>query len=298
MATAFTTAMISGPAEHSSGLTEQEEEQLFQDFPKVVYGKNPLDSVVAEVRFPPILRIETEIPAKFQDGLAGEFPIFREFNPINLAPPELMKLFQSANIFPTARTFTFSSLDNEWSLALNRESLSLTCRKYTRWDDFQRKLDKPVEALLKTYEPQFFARLGLRYRDVISRERLGLQGVPWHQLLTPGIVGEVHTPIAPLVATAWHQIVFKLQKENTQVLMQHGLQPVPPPIGEQCYIFDFELFHPNSHGAAKCVQCIQILQQTFLVLLPRLHCRQTTQCHATRTNIGRSQEKRMRPPST
>jgi len=230
--------MVSGLAEHSSGLSEQDEEQLFQDFPKVRYGKNPLESVVAEVRFPPILRIETEIPAKFQDGISSEFPIFREINPINFAPPEIMKLFQSANVFPAVKTFAFSSVDNDWSLALNRESLSLTCRKYTRWDDFRRKLERPVEALLKTYEPQFFVRLGLRYRDVISRDRLGLQDVPWHHLLAQGIVGEIHTPIAPLIATAWHQIVLKLQRENTQVLMQHGLQPVPLFNGERCYIFD------------------------------------------------------------
>jgi uncharacterized protein (TIGR04255 family) len=220
-----------------SGLSETEEEALFHDYPKVRYGQNPLDSVVAEVRFPPILRIETEVPAKFQDALAGEFPLFTEVTPINLGSPEMVRLFQSANIFPTAKTFTFSSADNEWSLVLSRESLSLTCRKYTRWDDFRKKWERPLDALLKTYEPQFYVRVGLRYRDVISRERLGLQDVSWNKLLQPGIVGEIHTPIAPLLVTAWHQIVFKLQKENTQVLLQHGLQPVPPN-GEGCYIFD------------------------------------------------------------
>ncbi len=237
MATVPTTTIPSAPAEHASGLTEHQEEELFQEFPKVRYGKNPLDSVVAEVRFLPILRIETEIPANFQDALAGEFPLFREINPINLAPPEIMKIIQSANILPTAKTFTFSTLDNDWSLALNRESLSLTCRKYSRWNDFREKWERTLEALRKIYEPQFFVRLGLRYRDVISRERLGLRDVPWHELLKRGIVGELHTPTAPLVETAWHQIVFKLQKENTQVLMQHGLQAVPPN-GERCYIFD------------------------------------------------------------
>lgn len=220
-----------------SRLTQGEEEALFQDYPKVRYGKNPLELVVAEVRFPPLLRIETELPSKFQDALAGEFPLFQEVNPINLGPPELAKLFQSANIFPTAKTFTFSSADNEWSLALNRESLSLTCRKYTRWDDFRKKWARPIDALLRIYEPQFFVRLGLRYRDVISKERLGLQDVLWSELLSPGIVGEIHTPIAPLLVTAWHQVIFRLQEQNTQVFLQHGLQPVPP-VGERCYIFD------------------------------------------------------------
>lgn len=220
-----------------SRIAEEQEEALFEEYPKVRYRQNPLETVLAEVRFPPILRIDTEVPASFQDALAGEFPLFSEVNPISLAPPELANLFQSANILPTAKSFTFSSADGNWSLALTRGSLSLTCRKYSRWEEFRRKLHGPFEALLKLYEPQFLLRLGLRYRDVISRERLGLSEVPWHDLLLPGVVGVIHTPLEPLLDTCWSQFVFRLQKEETQVLLQHGLQPVPP-ASEKCYIFD------------------------------------------------------------
>jgi uncharacterized protein (TIGR04255 family) len=154
-----------------------------------------------------------------------------------VAPPEIAKIFQSANMLPSGKSFMFSSADGVWSLALNRGSLSLTCRKYSRWDEFRRKLEGPLKALIEIYEPRFFIRLGLRYRDVISRERLQLQDVAWHDLLSPGIVGVIHTPLEPLVATSWHQVVFKLQREDTQVLLQHGLQPSPPN-SERCYIFD------------------------------------------------------------
>lgn len=225
------------PSATLSGLTKDQEEALFQDFPKVRYRQNPLDSVVAEVRFPPVLRIETEIPARFQDSLDGEFPLFKESNPIALAPPEIAKFLQSANALPAAKTFTFSSDDEMWSIALNRESLSLTCRDYTRWDDFRKKWERPFNALLSIYEPQFLVRIGLRYRDVISRERLKLNGVPWRDLLAPGIVGVIHTPLEPLLMNSWHQIVFKLQQEDTQVLLQHGLQRIPPQ-GEASYVFD------------------------------------------------------------
>ena len=35
----------------------------FPDTPRVVYNKNPLFEVLCQLRFPHILRIETEIPA-------------------------------------------------------------------------------------------------------------------------------------------------------------------------------------------------------------------------------------------
>lgn len=222
----------------SSGLTEEQEEALFEDFPKVHYDKNPLESVLVEVRFPPILRIDAESPAKFQDALNGEFPLFKEVNPINFAPPEIAKMMQSANILPTSRAFNFSTSDDAWSVVLTRESLSLTCKSYTRWKDFNEKWEPVFKAFLLVYAPKFFVRVGLRYRDIISRKELGLVGVSWNELLSSGIAtGVKHNSLESLLANSWHQIIFQLKKQNAQVLLQHGLQHVPTK-SEQCYVFD------------------------------------------------------------
>lgn len=222
----------------SSSLSEDQEEALFEDFPKARYDKNPLESVLVEVRFPPILRIDSESPAKFQDALNGVFPLFKEVNPINFAPPEIAKMMQSANILPTSRAFNFSTSDDEWSVGLTRERLSLTCKSYTGWSNFNEKWEPVFQAFLSVYASKFFVRVGLRYRDIISREELGLAGVPWSELLSPGIISGVsHNNLESLLANSWHQVVFQLKKQNTQVLLQHGLQHVPTK-GKQCYIFD------------------------------------------------------------
>lgn len=225
-----------------SPLTEEQEEALFRDdLPKVRYQKNPLEVVVCEVRFPPILRVDTELPSQFQEAVRGNFPLFSESSPLSFAPPEVMKILSAANVVPTSnKTYHFASANQEWTVALNRELLSLTCRKYTRWKEFATKLDEPLKALQSIYKPQFYLRVGLRYRDVISRSNLGLQGVPWGELLQPGIVSEFHTPIAPLVAAAWHQVLLKLRKGNTQIVLQHGLQ-LNPITKENCYVFDTDL---------------------------------------------------------
>ena len=50
-------------------------------FPKVkrfVYKTNLLDEVICQVRFPPILKIDTETPAAFQEVLRSSYPYLTE----------------------------------------------------------------------------------------------------------------------------------------------------------------------------------------------------------------------------
>ena len=45
----------------------------FPDATRVIFDANPLDEVICQVKFPPILRIETD-PAAFQDQIRAEYP--------------------------------------------------------------------------------------------------------------------------------------------------------------------------------------------------------------------------------
>ena len=42
--------------------------------PRCIYDKNPLAEVICQLRFPEILSIQTDIPAKFQDAIRKDFP--------------------------------------------------------------------------------------------------------------------------------------------------------------------------------------------------------------------------------
>ncbi|HQU44113.1 MAG TPA: TIGR04255 family protein, partial [Pirellulales bacterium] len=48
------------------------------EFPRVIYGKNPLEVVICQLRFPPILRIGAELPAEFQERIRKDYPEFRD----------------------------------------------------------------------------------------------------------------------------------------------------------------------------------------------------------------------------
>src|SRR5438132_1497631 len=142
----------------------------FPDSPRVIYAKNPLIEVVCQLRFPSILRIDSELPAAFQEKIRGAYPIFRENQITDLKidlPPEIVQL--SGGAIPASwRTgkvsYDFISADEQWKVGLTREFIALTTAKYERWEDFKAHLEAPLQAFIELYSPAFFSRIGLRYR--------------------------------------------------------------------------------------------------------------------------------------
>jgi uncharacterized protein (TIGR04255 family) len=161
----------------------------FPDSPRVIYAQNPLIEVICQLRFPSILLIDSEPPAKFQERIRKAYPLYKENQLADMKlelPPEIVKL--SGGAFPaslrTSRvSYDFVSADQIWKVGLTRDFLSLSTTRYERWEDFKAHLLEPLSALIEVYSPSFFSRIGLRYRDLIDRGRLGLKDVPWSRLL-------------------------------------------------------------------------------------------------------------------
>lgn len=50
----------------------------FPDTQNFVYENNPLAKVVCQLQFPPILKIDTELPSMFQDSIRDEYSSYSE----------------------------------------------------------------------------------------------------------------------------------------------------------------------------------------------------------------------------
>jgi uncharacterized protein (TIGR04255 family) len=210
---------------------------------RVFYGKNPLEEVVCQLRFPPVLRIDAETPAAFQDRVRSVFPLYqRGVNPAPLAlpfPPELMRALAGGG----GVSHEFSSADQAWKLSLARDFLALTTKDYKEWSDFKTKLREPLDALFALYAPAFFVRVGLRYRDRIDRERLGLSGVEWRELLRADALGELaDSSIGPHVQHVLRELLVNLTESAGQVRIVHGLQREGEKQDKQTYIIDCDFF--------------------------------------------------------
>ena len=153
------------------------------------YRANQIAEVICQLRFPEILSIGTTAPAAFQDAIRDEFPQFIRRQ--DLPAPKItgMPGHLSLENQPGVINYQFSSADGTWRVNLTSRFISLTCSRYSSWEDFAKKLDKPLAAFIQIYKPAYFERIGLRYLNFISRYELGLEGVPFSQLIAPCYLG-------------------------------------------------------------------------------------------------------------
>jgi len=217
---------------------------LFPETERVIYAKNPLVEVLCQFRFHPILRIDSQEPVDYQDAIRDEYPVVREKLAASAQfPPEfLQQLPEQVKGSLGSRSYEFATEDDLWVVTLNKEFLAFTCNEYIRWEDFQDHLGKPYNAFIEIYKPSPFLRIGLRYKNVIKRSKLGLENVAWSELLEPHIAAELSDGrVSRSVQETAHNIVIDLHEENLRARLQHGFVSDETD-KETCYLIDSDFF--------------------------------------------------------
>ena len=237
----------------------------FPEVPRVIYERNPIELVVCELRFPPILRIDAEIPSQFQERVRGIYPFYEPKSIAGLPPglpPELSRILSQGFPFGGGqRSHGFMDKSRNWTIALSRDCLTLSCRTYERWERFKDFLEPPLAALRELYSPPFYVRIGLRYRDVIHRARLNLNDVGWKDLLNPWIAGPYVSPaIEGEIERTAHQLVIRLSDRRARVLVNHGLVQDQPP-GEWSYAIDSDFFDEEPTEDADAINRLDFLNR-------------------------------------
>jgi uncharacterized protein (TIGR04255 family) len=217
----------------------------FPDAERVLYEINPLDEVICQLRFPPILLIDTELPSAFQEQIRGSYPYYEQKPPLQMPaglPAHLVQMIVADLPLGGQKSHDFYSKDRLWSVNLTRGFLALSCRAYQRWENFRERLTAVCEALTKHYNPTLFTRIGLRYRDVIRRSRLQLAEIPWSELLQPWVSGVLGDPkTAGHVKNAASGFFLDLPEEAGHVQVSSGLA-VDEQNNESVFIIDADFF--------------------------------------------------------
>lgn len=222
---------------------------MFSTKPRCRYGKNQLTDVICQLRFPEILSINTNPPAAFQEAIRQEYPRYHLRQDIP-AP----KITGTPGNFalenqPKTTNHQFSSADGSLRVNLTSKFISVSCAKYTCWEDFAEKLDKPLAAFIKLYRPAYFDRIGLRYLNVFSRKDLELEGSRFCELITPCYLG-------PLAEDGINEVTTTRCTLDLEMAIRGGcrlkLHAGPGRIKkggtddpETKYVFDQDLFMPG-----------------------------------------------------
>ncbi len=221
----------------------------FPASPRVIYKKNPLDEVICQLKFPPILKIDSELPAKFQESLRRDYPFFQGASPAfpNLLsrglPPEVGKLMNLEISVPLAgKVYQFISADEKWKVGLAREFIALSTGSYVRWEEFRAKMGQIISILVNEYSPSFFVRTGLRYRDIVRRSVLDFGDIRWSELLKPQILGELASPdVESEIQQASRETLIAVNGGKARVDIRHGLARVVDS-NEEVYLIDCDFY--------------------------------------------------------
>ena len=217
---------------------------------RVIYDRAPLVSVLAQVRFPTILRIGIETPVEFQERVRRIYPIYalQEARggvqiPSQLSsllpnlPAELAAAFQGGG----SRSHRFAREDGKRFITLSPDAMAYSDAAYEVWEVFLEELQRAEAALRQVFEPAFYSRVGLRYQDIFRRSRIGVEHVPWRDLLNEHVLGPLADNIfadgvAEMTGTVGLQIP-SLPQGRARV--QYGLVDVD---GEKCFRLDVDVF--------------------------------------------------------
>ncbi len=215
----------------------------FPDVPRVVYQSSPLDEVICQLRFPPILRIDAEPPVGFQEAVRPHYPFYEPQSAVRLpagVPAELAQFFP-ADITGGGKSHTFTTRDQQWAIGLRGKTLSLTSRAYQRWEGFRERLAAALAALEANYAPAFFIRIGLRYRNVIRRSRLPERDPPWTwgDLIQQPVAGLSGTELQ--VEGSASKSIFPLDDTAGRCLFNYGVQ-VEEETQEEVFVLDADCF--------------------------------------------------------
>lgn len=230
---------------------------------RCIYRNNQLAEVICQFRFPEILAIREKLPVDFQEAIREEYPVYtsRKENPT----PKLTGLPGNLNIAKQEPVINhqFVSADGLWRVNLTSKFISLTCSKYTRWEDFAARMDKPLVAFIQIYHPAFFERVGLRYLNFFSRKALSLEGTPFSRMIAPCYLGPLAEEDVSEAGTTRCSVDAELAlRGGCRVKIHAGpgfVRRGPQQDPEVKFVFDQDLFMAGQVPTKACVGALQTL---------------------------------------
>ncbi|PVV83533.1 TIGR04255 family protein [Dehalogenimonas alkenigignens] len=190
---------------------------LFPESERVLYQKNPLSEVICQVQFPAILKITSEENiAVFQEIIRADYPFYvpkqPELESSLTLPIELKTVMeQFFPKVPGSIVYQFSDKTKTRTIVLSKDFLALTFRAYSRWEAFLAEFNKAEKALRDVFKPSVYTRLGLRYKDMITRTKLGLGSTSWSELIQGPILGLLgDRNVEPYIDKSVNKVTIKI----------------------------------------------------------------------------------------
>lgn len=200
------------------------------------YPRNPLEVVLVQVRFHPILRLPERI-GEFQEHVRGRFPLFADdkLRAVELFPDEGAQV-------RTDRLFRFTSAKAPRHIQLTTSSLTLEVKDYNRREDLGEDFLLGLQGLTSGVGAPSMVRLGLRFVNGVLLEKVTAElgrDVTWSDLITEDFL---RTPslFESEVPRSFHELTASLAPGA--LTLRYGLLPLSHWPGPLYFRFDMDRY--------------------------------------------------------
>lgn len=204
----------------------------------------PLVRVLAQVRFPPILKIEEEraFVAGFQDEIRTWYPFLAQEKgqQVLMTPAEVQ--------FTTQSIWRFADLATNWKwrVSLGPDFLSLETTAYHSREDFLDRFAVLLVAGQSTLRPGPATRVGLRYIDRLTGPALDRIAT----LVDPCVLGVLPTPLGQRARLSVGEALVEAPDDRAELRLRFGLLPPDttldpmtiPAIPDKSWILDLDMY--------------------------------------------------------
>lgn len=241
----------------------------FYPSPDCKFARNGLIDVIFELRFAPILRIDTELPTKFQEAIRTAFPYYeeqqemqQEISIVNLNNPIVNTQAQKNHVF--------ISEDKTYKIQLSRTRFIMSTSKYETFNAFIVKCREAILSFYEEYHPGVCTRVGLRYVNIFSRKDLGLTGTPWSELISTPYLSALGTHFADSVEGMHNVSIVQLSDGESKANIETALvtaQAEGDGSTELCFMLNSDFFCENNTSYIDAIKKAKYLNERATWLL-------------------------------
>jgi uncharacterized protein (TIGR04255 family) len=178
----------------------------------------PLERVVAQVRFPTILKIEDRVAvSNFQEKIRVAYPVLNELQ------NQIMRIEMGANApitIPTVnRVWQFADAEGVWKISLAHDAMTIETSVYQSRRDLLSRWVVLLDALERTFQPTLVERIGARYVDRIVGKEFDVFPV----LMSADLVSKTLTMLKNNLKFSISETLF--DTEEGELMLRWGVLP-------------------------------------------------------------------------
>jgi uncharacterized protein (TIGR04255 family) len=206
-------------------------------------ARAPLERVIAQVKFPTILKIEERAAvSNFQEKIRREYPVLHELH--NQTVRIEMGLSGPITTPITNLVWQFADAAGDWKVSLARDAMTIETTVYCSRGDLMSRWVNLLRAVEDEFQPELVERIGLRFIDRI----VGNEFPVFPTLMNVDLVNKATAMFRDRIKHSLSETLLEVEEGNLLLrwgVMAPNMSPDPSAIGllaQESFLLDIDVW--------------------------------------------------------